>query len=257
MSISSSLHFTYDGISSEEMGLLNVNTKGGLYTEPFLASRSINEITVRGKRKPYFVDTIEEPLTFSFSFLFNEGYNTEKIRKVTRWLKQSYYKPLIFSDSPERVFYCLCVDESQLIHNGLQQGYVELTMRCDAPHSYSPFYTSPIYDSTVESIIEFQNNSDDILLPEISIEKINSAGDISIINLSNAGEEMTFTDLGDTEQLYVDCENEYIETDAPMIYRYDNHNGYYLELLPQSINRLSLVGDFKIQFRYRYIILQG
>ncbi|MMZ66288.1 hypothetical protein D1872_287720 [compost metagenome] len=57
------------------------------------------------------------------------------------------------------------VDESTLVHNALNQGYINLTFRCDAPYSYSPLKMSKKYDTsqkTVEtSISQFEHGTFD------------------------------------------------------------------------------------------------
>ncbi|MDT3429032.1 hypothetical protein J2Z22_004628 [Paenibacillus forsythiae] len=40
------IHFTYDGVHSTDMGLLNCKIDGGMFEETFLPPRSINETKV-------------------------------------------------------------------------------------------------------------------------------------------------------------------------------------------------------------------
>jgi phage-related protein len=135
------IHFSYAGIKSSDMGLINVKIDGGLFEEPFLPQRKIEEISIRGKDKPYFQEVRLEPLSFELSFAFEDTYDEKKIREVARWLCQPYYQPFYTIDNPDRIFYCMVEGDSKLIHNGLKQGYITLTMRCDSPYSYSPKYT--------------------------------------------------------------------------------------------------------------------
>lgn len=136
------LEFSYDGIKSSDMGLLNVQFSGGLFEEPFVADKEIHEIKVRGNDKPYFQGVERSPLVFSLQFAFEDKYDHEKIRQVARWLDQDYYKPFFTTNNPDRIFYCMLHSSSQLIHNGAKEGYVEIEMRCDSPYSYSPQYVS-------------------------------------------------------------------------------------------------------------------
>jgi phage-related protein len=135
------VHFSYAGIKSSDMGLINVKIDGGMFEEPFLPTRQISEVSVRGRDKPYFQEVRLEPLSFELSFAFEYGYDEKKIREVARWLCQPYYQPFYTIDNPDRIFYCMVDGDSRLIHNGLKQGYITLTMRCDSPYSYSPKYT--------------------------------------------------------------------------------------------------------------------
>jgi phage-related protein len=116
----------------------------------FFPSREIIEEKVKGNDKPYFMRTETEPLKFSVSFAFEETWNTEKIREVARWLTQhDYYQELYFVNEDglgsERIFYAMFVEDSTLIHNCLKEGYINLTVRCDSPYTYSPIMTSRLY----------------------------------------------------------------------------------------------------------------
>lgn len=140
------IDFYYDGIRSRDMGILNVQIGAAMYNEPFIAEREIKEITIRGNDKPYFQGVKRSPLSFKLSFAFDGSYDEAKIREVARWLDQDYYKPFYTTDNPERIFYCILSSGSELLHNGLKQGYLTLEMRCDSPFSYSPQFTSRTYD---------------------------------------------------------------------------------------------------------------
>jgi phage-related protein len=132
------IHFSYDGTYSIDMGLLNCKIGGGMFEETFLPTRQIKEKKISGKDKPYFQSVESEPLSFSLTFAFEYNYDETRIREVARWLVQSYYKPFYIVENPNRVFYCMMEGDSKLVHNGLKQGYLTLTMRCDSPYSYTP-----------------------------------------------------------------------------------------------------------------------
>ncbi|GMX64378.1 hypothetical protein Elgi_36470 [Paenibacillus elgii] len=140
------IDFYYDGVYSLDMGVINCKVDSGFFEEPFLSQREIHEISVRGRGKPYFQGVKRSPLSFSLTFAFVDYYDEEKIRAVARWLNKDNYKPFYTSDNPERIFYCILESESTLLHNGLKQGYVNLKFRCDSPYSYSPVYTSKLYE---------------------------------------------------------------------------------------------------------------
>ncbi|MGG1444809.1 hypothetical protein ABE354_22675 [Brevibacillus laterosporus] len=108
---------------------------------------------------------------------------------------------------------------------------------------------------TVTPTYLFLNNGDIPCKPEIWIEKIGD-GDFSIINKSNKNLEFSFKDIKDKENLYIDCEREYIETDIYNVYRYDNFNNQYLELV-RGRNILEFKGSFKVRFRYEFKTIQG
>lgn len=134
------LYFSYDGIISANMGLVNVHLASGMFDEFFLPSREINEITVRGKEKPYFQEVRHSPISFSLVFAFDKGFTESRLREVARWLMQDYYKPFYFLNNPNRVFYAMVDGDSNLLHNGLKQGYITLNFRCDSPYAYTQQY---------------------------------------------------------------------------------------------------------------------
>lgn len=140
MTIRDSLYFEYAGKKSADFGILNVNVNSnGLLEEPFGSEIELKEVKIRGNDKPYYQGKQRQPLKFSVSFAFEDKWNEQKIREIVRWLLgHEYYQPLIFSNDPERIYYCLVIDEPILLHNGLSEGFVNLNFRCDSPYIYSP-----------------------------------------------------------------------------------------------------------------------
>lgn len=132
------IHFSYDGVKSSDMGLINCKIDGGMFEETFLATRKINETTIAGREKPYFLGVEYEPLEFNLTFAFEDSYDENRIREVARWLNQSYYKPFHTVDNPNRIFYCMMDGDSELIHTGAKRGYINLKFRCDSPYAYQP-----------------------------------------------------------------------------------------------------------------------
>lgn len=258
MAIMESINFSYAGKYSSDFGIYNVSMSSGLYEETFMGSRSISETKVVGSSKPIFHRIEQEPLKFKLTFAFKDTWDDKLIREVARWLNQSYYKPLFFSEQPDRIFYCLPVDDISLIHNGLKQGYLSITMRCDSHYSYTPIVKSPVYDfsrTEQEKVITINNYGDLVCKPEVFVTKIGN-GDITIRNLSNLGEEFKFTGLLDGESLYIDCDREHIETSLVNTYRYDNFNNKYIRLPENTECYLEVEGSAQIQFRYQLKVLQ-
>jgi phage-related protein len=258
MSISESLYFIYDNINFyEQFGIINVHVENNLYEEPFLANRRINEIKIKNRSEPYFQNIEESPLSLKLSFAFEDTFDSEKIRAIARALKKDFYCPLVFSENPDRIFYCICVDESQLIHNGLGNGYVVLNFRCNSSYSYSPVYSSPIYDLTSNPAsgteISITNNGDLPMPILINIQIINGSS-FSITNISDAGKSISFTGLDVAEVLEVNTENESITSTSS--YRYDNMEGEFL-LLNRGVSKLLIKGKIKLQFQYQFRLLQS
>lgn len=258
MSIRSSEYFIFDGQQSSDFGIINININSGMQSEPFVADEEIQEVYIRGNDRPYYQGTTKKPLQFPVSFAFEDTWDTEKIRSVARWLtNHNYYKPLQFSYDLERVFYCKFVDSAELIHNCLSQGYITLTARCDSPYSYSQYYEQ-IVDCSSNTVggtdFTFINQGDLECKPLLYVEVVSGAS-FSIINSSDGGETLSFTGLATNELLTIDNENEDIETNIALTYRYSNHNGVFLSL-PYGYNYLKIFGNVKLKFKYQFTRLQ-
>lgn len=101
-----------------------------------------------------------------------------------------------------------------------------------------------------EPVIVFDNRGDIPCEPEVWITKVNN-GDFAIINLSHNSEEFKFTQLIDQEVVYVNNEQQDIETSLPVTYRYTNFNDNYLSF-PIGKNVLRIEGKGNIKFRYQF-----
>lgn len=264
MAIYESLYFSYAGRYSTDFGIINVSINEGMFEEPFVATRVIHETSIRGRDRPYYHGVSYEPLEFSLSFAFSDKYNSDKIREVARWLMQEYYQPLYFSENQGRIFYCMPVGDSKLIHNGLREGYLTINMRCDSPFSYSPIYTDPVYDFSNNlaegSVINFENLGDIDCYPEIWMEKI-GLGSLKIIN-ETTGKYFEFEQLGhnvvgvENETIYINSERREVLTSVKNIYRLNDFKGDFLKA-KFGVNVLRVFGDCKITLRYQFRTLQG
>ncbi|MNH66523.1 hypothetical protein D3C73_185560 [compost metagenome] len=255
MPIADSLYFVYDGIRSDEMGIINVNLQSGLQEEIYIPEQSIKEFSIRGNDTPYFVETERKPFTIPLNFAFTESFDDERLREVANWLgNQPYYKPLYFSDNIEKWYYTLYTGEMRLLHNCLSEGYVSLQMRNISPYSYSPIYAPDEYDlssnTTSGTEIQIENLGNLNCKPKIFIEKI-GAGEISIINQSDSGNEFKITNLVDKEKVIIDCNKEDIVSDIPLTYHFDHKYGKYPRFV-YGMNYLKIYGKCKIRFMYQF-----
>jgi len=152
-----STYFYYDGVFSKDMGVYIASTKSGLFDETFLPSREIIETSVAHREKPYLQRVVSQPLSLSFSIVIEDYSDVGKLREIARWLFKSEYKQLYFDSSPERHYYAMVQGDSNIYHNGLKQGYIELTFRCDSPYSYTAEHVEndiEYRDSESETVIE-------------------------------------------------------------------------------------------------------
>ena len=258
MSIKESLYFTYDGINSQDLGIINCHVETGLYQEPFLANRELVQVKIRYNDKPLFQRIKKNQIEFKLSFAFEDTWDEQSIRKIARLFDKDFYAPMIFSSNPEVIYYCLCVDDSEKIHTGLRQGYLQLQFICDSSYAYSPTYSTEVYDLTDNppegTIITIQNKGDVPIKPVIKVEIIDGSS-FSIQNMSNSGKTLSFSGLDVGEVLELNGEYEDITTSKPLTYRFDAMSGDFLELV-YGVNNLKILGKIKIQFIYEYKILQ-
>ena len=186
------LYFEYAGIDSRDFDIANVNVSSGMLDEPFVGNISLLEHKVRGKDKPYFKRKERNPLSFTVSFAFTDTFNDVKIRQVANWLtRHEYYQPLSFipddvAEYEKKIFYALVVEDSRIIHNGLGDGYLDLTFRCDSAWGYLETESTELLTFTGnDNPLALTNNGDLDLYPVIEIEKINSPGALVIENTTN------------------------------------------------------------------------
>lgn len=252
-----SLHFSYDGISSHDKGVMMVKTSGGLYDENFLPNRSIVEQSVPGRNAPYFVRVDNEPLSFSISIALIDREFRNQIRDVARWLFTDEYKPLYFESNPNRVFYAIFEGNSSFIHNGLKQGYVTLNVRTNSPFGFSP-PKKDVFNVNGAVTKEYFNEGDLKIRPNLVITK-RGAGNVSIKN-NTTNQELIIRDMLDGEVATLDCANEQIyssyENVIPRRYLFDKHNDVWLDWDKYENNQFTFTGNFTVEFQYEYVYLQ-
>ena len=142
------------------------------------------------------------------------------------------------------------LDESTL--SGL---YVQIQVVISTTHlNQKPYLQSLNIELKPYSHIE--NAGDMPIKPKLWIRKKNGKGNIALIN-HTTGQRVEFKNLNNSEEIYVDNENEEIVSSNQYlgVYRYDDHNDEYLELNRGS-NYLTSEGDFDFDIRYKAILLQ-
>lgn len=250
--IKEKLFFNYDGIWSESFGLINVVLDNSMFDEMLVSSREILEVQIKGNDKPLFQGISNSPIEFEMTIAFTDRFTDEKVDEIVNWLFTDYYKPLYFSDREDRIFYCMPIGDSRIIHNGINQGYFTINMRCNSPYTYSPMVASQIYDLTVdgEKIIEIFNDGYGYAYPEISIEKVDD-GEISISNMSDGGRVLQISNIANLENVYLNCEKKIIESDIIGVYHYDDISGEFPKLT-FGRNLIRVNGKCRVQFRYQF-----
>jgi phage-related protein len=253
------LSFFFNNESSDNMGLTNVNIEGGMLTERLLATRELSEEIIRGRTKSYFLSVEQKPFEFTMAFAFLNNFTNEDLRRVARWLNVEYYKEFYFIDNPSFRFFVMPVTESMIVHNGLNQGYITITMRTNDAFAYSEEFLTEEFDLSTNTdlgtSIKIENLGDMPIAYEMWIKKVGD-GDITIRNIDFGDDEFKIVNLHDIEEVYVNHEREDIVSNFPNLYHFDDVQTDYMKL-PVGMNTLLVLGTCKIQFRYRFKYLLG
>lgn len=253
------INFSFDGIASEDMGVIIASPDGGLFEETFLPDRSIVETKVANQIKPYFQRVESEPLSFSLTFFIHEWRDRLNLRQIAKWLMKDYYAPLIFDTNSDRIFYAIFEGSSSLFHNGCKDGYITLNVRCNSPFTYSQlqaFETMEVRDLDKKNQrFSVLNSGDMTIQPKMRITKRNAKGDISIKN-EITGQLFTLKNLTLDEQVFIDMEHEEIVSDMEYlnVYRYGDHNGVWIDFIEDE-NILVCTGDFDLEIEYQNVYL--
>ena len=248
-----SLGFSYNGIHSEDLGVKLVTTKSGLFSENFLPERSIVEKKISRNDKPYFTRVEHSPLSFSLVLFIEKWRDYNNLRAIARWLFQDYYKPLIFDSNPNHIFYAIPEGQSNLVHNGCRDGYIEIDFRCDSPYSYSDIRETWL-NVTNSSSFYLYNEGDIPVKPNFKFKKIGK-GDIRVKD-TLTGETMILKDIRDGEIVTINGRREEIISSAQEFnrYLYDNHNDVWLEIEADTQTEFELYGSFEcsiyLEFAY-------
>ena len=246
--------FYYDGEYSVNHGIYIVKMDSGLIQSPFLSEREALLDYIPGRHIPYFYDVQYQPLKFSITFsTMDNRWTLEKRREIARWFDKRQFKEFYSEDNVDLRYYLLYQGGIDLHTTGNLQGYIECEFLNISPYGYSPVYQKS-YDLstiTIPTIIEFDNQGDDILYPELQIIKFGD-GNLTIKNLTNGGKIFQFNNLVNNEIIYIDNQNRDIISNLYDT-RLDDFNNNYLDLV-RGINRLEVVGACKLDFRYQFII---
>ena len=248
--IKDSLIFTYDGRNSSDYNLTNVNYETGLFEEDFLPEQELYMEQIPGRDDPYYLGNKKLPLQINLSFYLEEGFSD--IREISQWLFQDYYKPMIFSNVPNKIYYCKYVGESNLLHSCNDEGLILITMRNIDSYSRSPMQATTMYENTNE--IEINNAGDTKLFPIVELEILENIDIFTIVNDTN-NTALKFEDLLAGDKLEIDLLYKMINATngGNKIYRYDNLtlNTFELEVGANDLF-ISKKNGWKVKFKYQY-----
>ena len=252
-----SMYCSFNGVNLADLDIYAVNVGSGLPSSPFLPSQEILEDYAMNNDTPYYFGVEKNPLELDVTFAkYNGRWTFDERREFARLLDTDDYVEFYYQekDEPVKVHFVKYTGGVDITTNGERRGYIPVHFRCDSPFSYSQMYTTvnDLSGITVPTIIAITNNGDDMLYPELWIEKVEN-GSVSIKQLTNGGTECTINNLLDGEIVYIDHEDGSIHSSLSDTYRYGNHNGNYIQLV-RGVNNLQVTGKCRLQWKYRYKI---
>lgn len=245
--IKEKFYFSFDGQESRQFNILAVDLGSSLYEEIFNPSRTINQ-TQTASGRIIFHNVQEELRSFDLNLAFETGFDDGLLSDINKWLFTDYYKPLYFEGMEDRVMFAMISGDSNLIHNGMNEGYFTVTVQTNSPYLYSQLKTQNKTITTSDTISVVNNGQLDAY-PELSIKKVGD-GDLTI---GVGGRNVKITNLKNGEELYIDVLREIIETSIIGQYRYNNIVSGELEDLYLSVgdNTYTVTGSAEVSYRFR------
>ncbi len=254
MTIKNSVSFTYDGVNSDKYKIINVSHDASFPEEIFMAERDVEMIQIAGRYEPYFIKSKSLPLQIDLQFAFKEGFGTDRehIRNVSKWLFKDYYKPLIFSDMPDKIYYCMYEGDMDLLHNCRDEGLIELVMSNIDPYARSQFMETIWFEPEDEIVID---NMGDIAVPPIVyIEAMDDDMDFILYNQTNET-RVRFNNLTLGDEIELDLHYGTVEASNGDVdvSRYENLKIDTLKL-DIGTNKLWVVQDdgWKVKLKYQF-----
>lgn len=232
------------------MGVTNVSLSSSLFEDTIGANRNIIELVNNQTDRRYFKRISRDPIQFDMTLLLNDGTTSDQINSILLWLINEYYEELYFESEVDRVYYCMPITQPKISHNGLNQGYITITMRCFDGYIYSRPITQTIDLSSNTSsgtTITLTNDGNVDVYPLMTINVKDTA--ITILNLTT-NESTELTGLSNGENITLDNENEEVTTDIPGVYRFNNSNDVFVRILSPS-NQFKVTGKCVLTITYR------
>lgn len=245
------LNFTYNGVSSSDMGVTHVSVNSGLFQDSLGSNRTIVEQQNNLTDRRYFKRVSLDPIEIEMNIMFNQPMSDTQYDSIFSWLLQDYYKELYFESDVDKIFYCMPNGKPIINHNGGGEGYITITMRCFDGYLYSrqfSYFFDLSFNTSTGTTITLTNNGQTDIYPSLTI--LVKEASITILNLTtNESTQLTGLSVGET--ITLDNENEEISTDVAGVYRFSNLNDTYVRVLSPS-NQYKVTGKCALTFNYRY-----
>ncbi len=187
--------FIFNGRSSNEFNLHSVKTDSSFIKTILVGNSSIDERQVPFDYKPAFNKVTRGPFEIPLrSILRDENENLKEwseqdIQKILSWLIHDEYKPLYFADNPDRLFYAMLINSTELF-TSIGKGYLNIVFRTNSSYAYRQPKTVEI-DATNTPITK------SIICDEYTVDRI-----YPTIELTKT------SDTNNTLDIYIDGEHD-------------------------------------------------
>ena len=240
--------FTYDGVSSKEMGVTQVSVGNGLFEDSMMSTRTLEAETVRNRDSAYLKHVTREMISIEMTLYFDKGFDLRRLDKVRSWFDKDYYKPFYFDEMPDRIVWALLESDMRLTHDG-NQGYFTVSLRANSSYWHTPVVATEYPESGVHQLI---NNGVGVSYPVYELYANSNITESNPFRLKNirTNEEMVVTEMAQGEKITIDTTNESVGSSLPNIYRYDSWNENYV-VLATGNNLLEMEGDAHVVIKYR------
>jgi phage-related protein len=232
------------------MGVTHVSVSSGLYEDDIGANRSIVEQQNSQTDRRYFKRISLDPNEFELNLLLDDDVTENQIESIFSWLLNDYYEELFFENEIDKIYYCMPISKPKIMHNGMNEGYISIQMRCFDGYLYSREMTKTFDLSANPSsgtTITLPNDGHVEVYPLLSIALNDTA--LTILNLTT-NESTELTNVMSGETITLDNENEEITSSLAGVYRFDNHNDVFVRILTPS-NQFKVTGKCTLTFTYR------
>ncbi|MDD5021788.1 MAG: phage tail family protein [Endomicrobiaceae bacterium] len=252
------LSFVFDGIPSEEYGLVLYDLTYSVRTEGMFASPvSIVEDRTAARYKPLFYGTTQNsPLEFTMTFGANQqrsnnykSYDRYDLSVIASWLTgHNSYKWLeITQPDMEVVRYKCIITKLSHIELDLSSWAFSCTVHCDSPFAYTyPETITYLVNGTADFVFRNRSTYNGYYMPKLVITLDSGYNTFSIINHSDNDRLFKFTNVPSTPlTITIDNENEVITNTAGLnLYPYFNYN--FFRLL-RGDNQLEISGSASVK----------
>lgn len=253
------LYFQFNGKSSKDFNLNIVNFDGsGLKTDMIGIPLEIEEAKIKRNPKPFFFGTeVKQKLEFKLQLGYiksnkitgvNEYLSRGELGAISKWLFKKEYKEfkIIDKDYSNIIYNVIFQNPKQIEIADIPYG-IEVDVVCDRAYGIRKQTIIKSVGGSLEFNLKNLGFYDNHILPEIEITATQS-GDISIKNITDDDNTMTFTNLNAGEIVYVNNQTHDIISSLG-INRNENFNFNWFRITPDYYNRVVITGNATVEFR--------